>query len=175
MTAGREGTHLKTTFHGWRKERLTGRKKARGSQRKGWKKGDWVMAFGKLAKHMLTQCRIKEGLCCVQRPSHRSSSPSLLALDSMDIPPESHRPSVKQQWDSSHLHWQTRLAQETLQSAPSCSALFRCRLGSVLVTVSATVHPLYWSWCSGEGRTYAGTDVPVWMKFNRRLRWMWRG
>lgn len=101
MTAMREGPHLKTTFHSCRKERLTGKKKARGSQRKGWKKGNWVMAFGKLAKHMLTQCRIKGGLCCVQRPSHRSSSPSLLAWDSMDIPPESHRPSVKQQWDSS--------------------------------------------------------------------------
>lgn len=159
MTATREGLHLKTTFHNWRKERLTGGEKARGSQRKGWKKGNWVMAFGKLSKHMLTQYRIKGGLCCVQRPSHRSSSPSLLAWDSMDIPPESHRPSMKQQWESSHLHWQTRLAQETLQSAPSCFAVFQCRLGSVLVTVLATVRPLYWSWPSERGRTFVGTDV----------------
>lgn len=36
----REGPHLKTTFHGWRKQRLTGRKKARGTQRMGWKKGN---------------------------------------------------------------------------------------------------------------------------------------
>lgn len=38
MTAGREGPHLKTTFHGWRKERLTGRKKARGSKERDGRK-----------------------------------------------------------------------------------------------------------------------------------------
>lgn len=82
------------------------------------------MAFGKPAKHMLTQSRIKGGFCCVQRPSHRSSYPSLLACDSMDgslrratSPLRSNNRSPR------HLHWQTRLGQEDLQSRPSCFPL----------------------------------------------------
>lgn len=62
------------------------------------------------------------------------------------------------------LHWQTRLGREALQSRPSCLALVFFFSGVVsdqgsVVTVLATVHPLYWSWPSGERWCYIRTDV----------------